>query len=213
MPLRNRVAPDGAIEAVPERGAFTGNRGVLHDGARRLVRRWTTRAWICCVLDWKGVRRTPMTPGRWTELFFLDEATALAAGHRPCALCRRADFVRFRDAFARAHGPGEGRGGVWTAPAMDRLLHAARTARERPRVSADGLPDGAMVRLEGRPARAWLAAGGRLRPWGRGGYGPAEDPPAGDALLLTPAPTLAVLDAGYRPALHPSAFPGPAAAD
>ena len=94
MPLQNRVTPTGEIVADPGRGLLMGNRGCLHGPDRRLgVARWRSKLWICCVLDWKGVRRDPMPPGRWTALFFLDEATALAAGHRPCAYCRRADFV------------------------------------------------------------------------------------------------------------------------
>ena len=116
MPLRNRVTPLSAVEAVPARGLFTGNRGVLHDDRRQLVTdRWRTKAWIVCTLTWKGVRRVPMTPRRWTELFFLDEAVALAAGHRPCAYCRRPAFREFLAAS-----------GFERAPALDAALHADR---------------------------------------------------------------------------------------
>jgi len=104
MPLRNRVTPFGDLVAVPDRGALMGNRGVLHDDERRIVRFSQGRRWIACLTDVKGRRRPLMTPGRYTELFFLDEATALAAGHRPCWECRRADALRFRDAWARAAG-------------------------------------------------------------------------------------------------------------
>ena len=104
MPLQNRVTPFGEIVVSSSRGCFTGNRGILHDPATKtlLKRRWTTRAWICCTLDWKGVRRVPMARRSWTELFFLDEATAFAAGHRPCFYCRRDRAVAFRDAWAKA---------------------------------------------------------------------------------------------------------------
>ena len=105
MPLRNRVTPFGDIIATEARGLLFGNRGVLHDENGRLVRKWQVRRWIACRLEFKGRRRPLLRPGRFTELFFLDEATALAAGHRPCAECRREDFVRFRDAWLDTH-PG-----------------------------------------------------------------------------------------------------------
>src|SRR5512132_1459143 len=106
MPLQNRVTPFGDIVAIPERGLFTGNRGIIHDPATRtlLNRRWTTKAWIVCTLDWQGRRREPMAGRSWTELFFLDEATALAAGHRPCFYCRRAAAKAFRNAWAEGQG-------------------------------------------------------------------------------------------------------------
>jgi hypothetical protein len=111
VPLQNRVTPTGEIVAHPGRGLLMGNRGCLHGPDRRLhAARWRSKAWICCVLEWKGVRRDPMPPGRWTALFFLDEATALAAGHRPCAYCRRADFAAFAEAWRAAHGLPEGSG-------------------------------------------------------------------------------------------------------
>ena len=116
VPLQNRVMPTGEIVADPGRGLMMGNRGCLHGQGRQLgVSRWRSRLWICCVLDWKGVRRDPMPPGRWTALFFLDEATALAAGHRPCAYCRRADFADFAQAWRAAQRLAGGRGRTrWT---------------------------------------------------------------------------------------------------
>ena len=123
MPLQNRVTPFGDIVAIPERGLFMGNRGIIHDPATRtlLGRRWATKAWIVCVCDYKGVRRTVMGGRSWTELFFLDEATALAAGHRPCFFCRRRDAESFRAAWARGNGGAPPR-----APAMDEVLHRER---------------------------------------------------------------------------------------
>lgn len=199
MPLPNRVAPTGEFLAVAARGAIMGNRGVLHDAARRLGRaRWRHRRWVCCLLDFRGRRRAVMAPGRYTELFFLDEATALAAGHRPCAECRRADYARFLSLWRAAVGPAAG------ADAMDAALHAARTARDRPVASVAALPDGAMALIDGA---AHLAAEGRIWRWAPEGYGaPRPIPPGLRAPVLTPAPTVAVLAAGYGPA---TARPGP----
>ena len=193
MPRRNRVTPFGGLIATPERGAFMGNRGCLHDAAGALTgRRWTTRTWICCLLDFKDRHRPLMQPGRYTELFFLDEATALAAGHRPCAECRRADFERFRRHWARGNGlPAPPR-----APEMDARLHVERLAG--PTASPASLSDGAMVELQERPGIAWLAHGGALHAWTPGGY-TERRPPGGSARLLTPPSILSALADGYRP--------------
>jgi hypothetical protein len=195
MPLQNRVLPTGEIVALPLRGILTGNRGILHDAARCLGRRrWTTRAWICCRLDWKGATRVPMTPGTWTELFFLDEAVAVAAGHRPCALCRREAYRRFQSAWVAA-GLGDAR-----APAMDAVLHPARTRRDvygaTHRARAADLPDSTFVAIDAGAARI---AGDRALPFGPTGYGPALPRPTGEVAVLTPAPMVALLAAGYRP--------------
>lgn len=200
MPLQNRVDPFSALIAVPARGVLTGNRGCLHDAARRIRpgRTWRSRRWISCRLDWKGVRRGVMTPGRWTELFFLDEATALAAGHRPCAYCRRGAFERFRAALT-AGNPGR----ISAAPGVeeiDRLLHADRLtgegAQRRHTAPAAGLPDGAMFEREGR---AWLVGGAAARPWSPEGYGAARPLPAGEVAVLTPQCLVEALRAGYGP--------------
>ena len=195
MPLRNRVTPLGEIVAVPERGTLMGNRGVLHDDDGEHRRDWQTRRWIACRLEYKGVRRRLRAPRRWTELFFLDEATALAAGHRPCAFCRRGDYRRWQAAWAAAGL------GATNADAMDARLHADRLG-PRPRRRAGELPAGAMVLLESAP-RLVTAAG--LRAWSFAGYGPEESAPREPLELLTPAATVAVLAAGYEAALHPSA--------
>src|SRR5437870_4460212 len=123
MPLQNRVTPFGEIVAAPERGLYTGNRGIIHDPETRtlLQRRWTSKVWIVCLCEFQGRRRRLMSPGTWTELFFLDEATALAAGHRPCFFCRRTDAEAFRSAWARGNG-----GRAPAAPEMDAILHAER---------------------------------------------------------------------------------------
>jgi hypothetical protein len=212
MPLRNRVAPSGEIVADPGRGLMMGNRGCLHGLGRDLgVSRWRSKAWICCVLDWQGVRRDPMPPGRWTALFFLDEATALAAGHRPCGYCRRAEFL----AFARAWQAARGLARRPLAIQMDSELHAARVERGRRQVTfrarAASLPDGVMVRAGGASA---LVVSGRIRPWSFGGYGAAAERPGAMVEVLTPRPTVAAISAGYRPMVHPTALAGawPAAA-
>lgn len=210
MPLQNRVTPFGDVVAVAARGAWMGNRGVLHGNDRILTRRrWTTRAWLTCRLDFHGRHREVMTPRRYTELFFLDEATALAAGHRPCFECRRADFLRFRAAWIAAHG-GDGR-----TAAIDAALHAARVGPHgaRPTFRADvrDLSDGTMVLVPDAPDAAYLVLRGALRPWSFDGYGPpvaARDRVA----VLTPAPAVAAIAAGYVPQVHVSAVIGPAPA-
>jgi hypothetical protein len=207
-PLQNRVTPTGEVVADPARGLLMGNRGCIHGRDRRLgAARWRSKAWICCVLEWKGVRRDPMPPGRWTALFFLDEATALAAGHRPCAYCRRADFDAFAEAWRAAHGMAERP----RAPRIDARLHAERvdprSRRQLTRLApAGGLPDGVMVRHGGGPG---LLLGDRVLPWSFGGYGRSVPlSPTAEVELLTPPATAATIAAGYRPLLHPSAAAG-----
>jgi hypothetical protein len=190
-PLRNRVAPDGRIVAVPERGTLMGNRGVLHRDDGVIVRDWQVRRWIACRLEFKGRHRALLQPRRWTELFFLDEATAIAAGHRPCAECRRADYVRWQRAWEAAGL------GASSADAMDAVLHPDRLARTL-RAPGGELPDGTIVEHDGAP---FLVHGGALRAWGFGGYGTPIEPPAGDLRVITPAASVAVLRAGYAPAV------------
>jgi len=211
MPLQNRVTPFGEIVARPARGLFTGNRGILHDATTRTLhprRRWTNKAWICCLCDFREIRRDVMgfngPNGRegWTELFFLDEATALAAGHRPCFYCRRADALRFQAAWAAGNGEDAPK-----AVDIDAVLHAERLDGRAKRlhdlsVPAESLPDGAMITDGGD---AFLLAGGKARRWSFDGYGPPIRPPRSGLSLLTPPSTVATLGAGYSPVLHPSA--------
>lgn len=194
--------PSGELIAVPDRGMFLGFRGVIHDKQGNIVRFAQRKAWAICALEFKGRRRAIWAPGRQTELFFLDEATALAAGHRPCGECRYQAYSSFKRAWAATH-PGEPSG----APAIDDGLHADRWSgpgtRQTFTASASELPDGAMAELDGQ---YWLASGGRLLAWSPGGYG-ASRPARGPVTVITPRATVAVLAAGYRPVLHPSALP------
>jgi hypothetical protein len=202
MPLQNRVTPSGDIIATPHRGLFTGNRGIIHDPkTKTLTRRWAGNAWLTCVCEFRGRRREVMGGRSWTELFFLDEATALSAGHRPCFYCRRDDANRFRAAWEE----GNGVSGM-LARDIDAVLHRERLDRGRKRLHAlpnpvERLPDGAMVALDGE---SYLVAQGRALLWSPAGYREAQRALAG-AMLLTPPSTLRALSAGYRPVLHPSA--------
>jgi hypothetical protein len=199
VPLQNRVTPFGEIVATPERGTMLGNRGILHDEHKRIVRTSQVRRWICCVLVRKGIHRTIMKPRSYTELFFLDEATAFAAGHRPCFECRRASALAYQAAWRKALG------GEATADEMDRILASQRRSRgggKKTYASAmRGLPDGTFVFRDGA---AWLLHQGKLLRWTAGGYAGARDPGAGSTEVLTPPATVAVLRAGYLPDVHPS---------
>jgi hypothetical protein len=200
MPLQNRVTPFGEVVALPGRGTMMGNRGVLHDDARRVVRQWQVRRWIACVLEFRGRRRRVMQPRRYTELFFLDEAGALAAGHRPCAECRNADYRRFRTLWKERFD------GQADADTMDRRLHADRLDGRRKRTyraQAGTLPDGAYVAIDGAP---WLVWGRELHEWSESRYvGRRKRPSSGEIDVLTPHSIVEVLAAGYRPAIHSSA--------
>jgi hypothetical protein len=206
VPRQNRVTPTGDIVAAPERGTLMGNRGVLHDDGGHIRRAWQSRRWIACALAFGGRRRQVMAPGRYTELFFVDEATALAAGHRPCAECRRGRFTAFRAAWGSAH-PGAG---PPAAGEMDRRLHEARVgpggAKRSYAAALDGLPDGVFVTAAAWGGRAYLVWGDRLLAWAAGGYAEGMARPKGaEVQVLTPRPTVGVIRAGYAPEVQPSA--------
>ena len=200
MPLQNRVSPFGELFATPARGMLMGNRGGrIHDAQRKLTtRRWASRQWICCVLDFKKRHRKVWGEG-YTELFFLDEVTALAAGHRPCFECRRKDAERFAALFS-------GKKQRAKAPAMDVVLQAERLdgrAKRTHRLLIDTLPDGAMISLDGD---AFAVRGKHLLRWTAKGYDGAKPRPRGiKADVLTPPSMVAVLKAGYAPQWHGSA--------
>jgi hypothetical protein len=206
MPLRNRVTPSSELVADPGRGLVYGNRGCLHDDAGNIRRRYAGKRWIACQLQFRGwLRRPLLQPGRFTELFFLDEATAFAAGHRPCALCRREDYDRFGSLWRRLH-PGDA-----GADAIDARLHGQRVAlatraQRHHEAPLDDLPDGAFVLREGAP---WLVRGAELLRWTAAGYTAHAPRPAREqARVITPPSLLAVLRSDWRPVvplLHPSA--------
>jgi len=211
MPFQNRVDPFGDIHAVPERGLLMGNRGIIHDPDTKtlLDKHWATKAWLICVCDFKGNKREPMGrngPGGkagWTELFFLDEVTALAAGHRPCFHCRREEAVDFARHYGAAFGVTKP-----SAPEIDERLHRERLASGGPLVPVDRamfnkLPNGAMVFYGDRP---FAKRGGELWAWTFWGYGDSWDffEFEFDVWLLTPPATVEVLRQGYKPLWHPS---------
>jgi hypothetical protein len=194
VPLQNRVTPLGELVADPGRGLVYGNRGCLHDDAGRIRRRYAGKRWISCRLQFRGWHRHPLLrPGRFTELFFLDEATAFAAGHRPCALCRREDYNAFL-ALTAARGADE----------VDERLHAERLG-PRGEHALSGLPDGTFVLVEDEP---WLVLGAELLRWTPSGYTDRRARGRGRAAVVTPPTLVGVLRAGWAsaavPLLHPS---------
>jgi hypothetical protein len=209
VPRRNRVTPLSELIADPARGLVYGNRGCLHDDEGRIRRRYNGRRWISCRLQFRGWQREGlMMPGRFTELFFLDEATAFAAGHRPCALCRRGDYDRFGEIWGELH-PGQA-----GADAIDAQLHqeridpATRLQLRRP-AELDSLPDGAFVFDQGAP---WLVLGDELQRWTASGYDLRRRRERGATVeLITPPSLVEVLRTGWEPAvalLHPTALAG-----
>lgn len=228
MPLCNRVTPFGEIVAHPARyppaSAVFGNRGVLHDGERNVVRQHAGRMWLACKLHvdrtrkiqrddnraFNGRKRVLMTPRRYTELFFLDEPTAMSAGHRPCACCRHNDFKRFMATWSSAHKRQE----VWTAAAVDAVLHSERLApagggKRTHSATLEDLPNGVMVRLDN--SEAWLVWYGELHRWSHCGYDAqrAVASLGGQTVVdvLTPRSLVSVLRAGFEPGLpHPRAL-------
>lgn len=204
MPLQNRVNPFGELIAVPERGTLFGNRGSIHNPQQRIVRHHRGKRWIACVLEFRGRHREVMQPGLYTELFFLDEATALAAGHRPCAECRRADYDSFRRCWAAAHGVSDGK--LPAADAMDVVLHEERlvppAGKKTHRAEISALPEGVFILQDEEP---WLLWGSALWYWTPGGYDRRRDRPVdGEVTVLTPPAMVRTIAAGYVPGVHPS---------
>jgi hypothetical protein len=206
MPLENRVTPFGALISTEARGTLMGNRGCIHDEQKRIRRQYATRRWIICVLEFRGWRREVMSPRRYTELFFLDEATALAAGHRPCAECQRARYLLFRDAWTP--GAGASAAAPPSAEEMDRVLHAERLdaggGKRTWSAPLAELPPGVMV--AGGDGEAYLVSDKALVQWRPEGYGGRLAKPAGaEVRVLTPRSIVRALAAGYPVVVHPSA--------
>ena len=210
MPRQNRATPFNALVAVTGRGSLMGNRGILHDAAGRILRSHGHLHWVTCRLVFKDRQRKVMTPGRYTELFFLDEATALAAGHRPCAECRNADYKNFKGLLAETWGvPAKS----LSAAEIDRRLHAERmvgrgAGRHKPTFSAayGALPGGAMFTTTAQSSTAFLKWRDKPLRWSFGGYTPAGMlAPEKSVNVLTPRSVSATIRLGYLPAVHPSA--------
>lgn len=205
-PLQNRVTPFGDIIATHERGLFMGNRGgCFHDDAKELTRRrWVSQQWITCLTSCRGRWREVMAPRRYTELFFLDEAVAFAAGHRPCAECRRGDFNRFRSAFIQ--GNPHLAGGPPRAGELDAVLHRERVGPAGSKRTCEAtlgeLPAGVFVTFDG--AEAWLVLDGSLYRWSAGGYAERRTGSPGERVaVLTPMSVVRAFAAGYVPQVHP----------
>jgi hypothetical protein len=202
LPRQNRVTPFGEIIATSERGTFMGNRGILHDETSQIRRKWQVKRWIICLLEFKERKRQLMKPGSYTELFFLDEATALAAGHRPCAECRNARFKCFCHAWGTAHPEARP-----TATLIDNQLHSERIAPDRSKRYFMGnlneLPNGVFVTLPEWREQAFLVWGDQLMAWSPGGYGERRERPKGvEVNVLTPKSTVETIRAGYVPEIH-----------
>lgn len=211
MPRQNRVTPDGQLIATTARGLFMGNRGILHNDNQEIVKPFAHKAWIICRLSFKERRRAVMQPGNYTELFFLDEATALAAGHRPCFECRRAEAEAFRAAWLTGN-PQYNFGRSVKAGELDKILHEERLTkayyikdRQKKTYTAvlNTLPNGTFILRQERPFLLWED---HLLPWSPDGYGSPQPQPRGVQVeVLTPSSTVAALAQGYAPALHESA--------
>ncbi len=196
--LQNRVDPKGNIIATSARGAWMGNRGQLHDRGKTILRPFKLQAWLTCVLQFNGRHREVMAPGLYTELFFLDEATAFAAGHRPCFECRRQDANRFKAAWLKGN-PQYGFGSKIGISKIDAIIHTERIAKDGSKVTfeaaANGLPEGTFIELRGEPH---LVNGGKVYLWTPFGYGDSETLPGGMMKVLTPRSVVESLRAGYQ---------------
>ena len=200
VPRQNRVTPFGEIVASSARGTLMGNRGCLHDATGRITRPYRLTAWIYCLLEFKGRRRAVMSPGKYTELFFLDEATALAAGHRPCAECQRGRYNEFMACWGKANAGLLG-GEKLRAPVVDAVLQKERMGpggeKVKWRAKLGELPVGVMVDVEGEP-QVVISSG--VKPWGPDGYGSGKRVPTETSVLvLTPASTVRGIAGGFAP--------------
>jgi hypothetical protein len=209
MPLQNRVTPFSTIVATTERGAFTGNRGVIHNEQKQIIKHRAVKYWITCVLEYKGKRRELMTPNRWTELFFLDEATAFAAGHRPCGFCRHADFKRFKQLWLQANGKKYGLTENVKMDVIDNLIHKERLDKNNVQKTftaiLHSLPDGVFVKLNNN-ADAYLWYRKQLYEWSFGGYKKITAVDTNQLVqVLTPVSYVEVFRLGYEVQVHVTA--------
>ena len=206
MPLQNRVSPFSKLTATPQRGAWTGNRGVIHNDRKEIIKNHAVKYWITCALEYKDFRRKVMSPNRWTELFFLDEATAFAAGHRPCGFCRHADFKRFKTLWIAANGTLHGFTATTKMDIIDAVIHQERLGKNGRQktfqATLSTLPDGTFIALEGiNKAYLWYQEG--LYEWSFDGYTkilPFDENQ--EVMVLTPLSYVSVFEAGYLPQVH-----------
>lgn len=208
MAKQNRVDPWGRLNAVSAKGSWLGNRGILHNDQQEIVAPWRHKSWVTCRLDFRGVKREIFSPGSYSELFFLDEATALAAGHRPCAECRRQRYNEFKELWCTANLDGAQASKVPIA-AIDERLHAERAASGGQKVTyqteLQAIPPGTMIELDGAAYLYWSR---RLHLWSPEGYSQShiKTMPTMRVTVLTPASIVKVLSLGFVPQVHQSAF-------
>jgi hypothetical protein len=208
MPLQNRVSPFSTLSSTPERGAWTGNRGVIHNAKKKIVGNHAVKYWITCVLEYKNFQRKVMTPNRWTELFFLDEATAFSAGHRPCGFCRNADFKRFKNLWLEANGQRYTLEKDAKIDAIDALIHQERLDengnQKTFRTDLSTLSDGTFINLI-EDSRAYLWFQKNLYEWSFSAYKKVlEFEPNQEVKVLTPYSYVEIFKAGYLPQIHAS---------
>lgn len=208
MTLQNRVDPWGQLHAVSARGSLLGNRGRLHDEHRQIVSQWQRPAWVTCELEFKGRHRDVFGANTYSELFFLDEATALSVGHRPCATCRRERYDEFKSKWLVANSARIAMPSSSIAE-VDKLLHAERIRQSGAKVTFEAplssLPLGTFVEIDGEAFLAWRQ--GLIR-WSFSGYSAADEQPAPSmrVRVLTPASIVRTLAVGFCPTVHQSAF-------
>ncbi len=210
MPLQNRVNPFSTLISTPERGAWTGNRGVIHNERKEIIKNHAVKYWITCVLKYKNAQRSVMTPNRWTELFFLDEATAFAAGHRPCGFCRHADFKRFKELWLKVNGEQYDLTNKTKMDIIDAIIHEERLdkngVQKTFKSTLNALPDGTFIKLTDMN-KAYLWYQQNLYEWSFNGYkkvSPFDENQ--EVTVLTPLSYVAVFKAGYVPEVHFSAL-------
>jgi hypothetical protein len=206
MPLQNRINPFGQIIATSERGAWTGNRGIIHNDRKEIVKNYALKPWITCALEYKGMHRIVMTPKRWTELFFLDEATAFAAGHRPCGYCRHADFKRFKSLWLQCNGAQYNFSEKTKMSVIDEIIHQERLDENGEKRTYNSflttLPDGAFITFEDKN-KSYLWYQENIYEWSFGGYTKFYNFEKNQEVnVLTPRSYVAVLKAGYVPQVN-----------
>ena len=209
MPLQNRIDPWGKFHANPSRASTRmGNRGILHDSEKRIIRSWAHKGWVSCLMSFKDIKRPkPFSDGNYSELFFLDEATAFSAGHRPCTYCQRERSHLFREAWLQANVPDSEQRKTMRLPDIDKVLHTERAVRGGGRVTFDAklseLPVGAMFEHEGR---AFLLSSKGALPWSFDGYGLKQSISFETTVrVLTPRSIVRAFSEGFLPVMHESA--------